>query len=44
MVFLLLDGKRTLQDVARLVHRSEVDVARILVRLLKQHCIEYRRA
>src|SRR5438105_4533749 len=37
IVFLLLDGKRTLRDVARLIHRSELDVARILVRLWKLH-------
>ena len=41
VVFLLLDGRRTLRDVARLVHRSELDVARILVSLLKQGYIEY---
>jgi hypothetical protein len=40
IVFLLLDGKRTLSDVARLIHRSELDVARILVRLWKLHFIE----
>ena len=41
IIFLLLDGRRTLQDVARLVHRDELDVARILVRLYKQGYIEY---
>ncbi len=40
IVFLLLDGKRTLRDVARLIHRSELDVARIVVRLWKWHFIE----
>ncbi len=40
IVFLLLDGKRTLRDVARLIHRSELDVARIVVRLWKLHFIE----
>lgn len=40
IVFLLLDGKRTLRDVARLIHRSELDVARIVVRLWKFHFIE----
>ncbi len=39
IVFLLLDGQRTLRDVARLIHRSELDVARILVRLWKLHFI-----
>jgi hypothetical protein len=44
IVLLLLNGKRTLRDVAMLVHHSEVDVARTLVRLLKHkyiECIEY---
>ena len=41
VVFMLLDGKRTLRDVARLVHRSERDVARTLVRLLQRGYIEY---
>ena len=41
VVLLLLNGKRTLRDVAMLVHHSEVDVARTLVRLLKQGYIEY---
>jgi len=42
VVFLLLNGKRTLRYVAQLVHRSELDVARILVRLLKQGYIEHK--
>lgn len=41
IVLLLLNGKRSLRDVAILVHHSEVDVARTLVRLLKQGYIEY---
>ncbi|HLJ33381.1 MAG TPA: DUF4388 domain-containing protein [Ktedonobacteraceae bacterium] len=41
VVLLLLNGKRSLRDVAILVHHSEVDVARTLVRLLKQGYIEY---
>ena len=41
VVLLLLNGKRTLRDVALLIHHSEVDVARTLVRLLKQRYIEY---
>ncbi len=41
VVLLLLNGKRTLRDVAILVHQSEVDVARTVVRLLKQGCIEH---
>ena len=44
VVFLLLNGKRTLRHVAQLVHRSELDVARILVRLLKQGYIEHKSA
>lgn len=41
VVLLLLNGKRTLHDVVMLVHHSEVDVARTLVRLLKLGYIEY---
>lgn len=41
IVLMLLDGKRTIRDVARLVHRSELDVARTLVWLLKSGYIEY---
>ena len=41
IIFLLLDGRRTLQDVARLVHRDELDIAHILVRLYKQGYTEY---
>lgn len=41
IVLLLLDGKRTLQDVARLVHRSELDIAQALARMLKRGYIEY---
>lgn len=41
VVLLLLNGKRTLRDVAGLIHYNEVDVARTLVRLLKQRYIEY---
>lgn len=41
VVFLLLDGKRTLDTIQRMVHRSELDIAHSLVRLLKQGYIEY---
>jgi Domain of unknown function (DUF4388) len=41
VVFLLLDGRRTLRDVARLVHRSEWDIAHNIAHLLKQGYIEY---
>lgn len=40
VVFMLLDGKRTVHDIAHLVHRSEPDVARTLARLLKRGYIE----
>lgn len=39
-VLLLLDGKRTLADLARLTRRSELDVAHTLVRLLQWGYIE----
>lgn len=41
IVLLLLDGKRTLQDVARLTQRNELEVAYILTRLLKRGFIEF---
>ena len=41
VVVLLLDGRRTLQDVSGLIHRSEVEVARTVVRLLQNRYIEY---
>jgi len=41
IVLLLLNGRRTLREVAQLIHRSELDVARALLRLLKQDYIEY---
>lgn len=34
IVLILLDGKRTLQNVSWLTHRSETEMAHILVRLL----------
>lgn len=40
-VLLLLDGRRTVYDVARLLHRREVEVAQVLVHLLKSGYIEY---
>jgi hypothetical protein len=39
-VFMLLDGRRTVRDVAHLVHRNELDVARTLVRFLSRGYIE----
>jgi hypothetical protein len=40
-ILLLLDGRRTLGDVARLTRRSELEVAQTLVRLLKRGYIEF---
>lgn len=39
-VFLLVDGKRTVADLARLTQRSELDIASILVRFLQWGYIE----
>ena len=41
VVFLLLDGKRTIQDIALLIHRTEPDVTGTLVNLLKSGYIVY---
>jgi hypothetical protein len=35
VVFLLLDGRRSISDIAHLIHRNELDIARTIVRLLK---------
>lgn len=43
IIFMLLDGKRTVRDLAQLIHRSELAVARILARLLKNGYIECAR-
>ncbi|HVB72415.1 MAG TPA: hypothetical protein VNE38_02570 [Ktedonobacteraceae bacterium] len=43
LVFMLLDGRRTVIEVARLLHLTEVHVARIQVYLLKCGYIEYVR-
>lgn len=40
VIFMLLDGKRTIRQVAQLIHRSEPDVARTLACLLKNGYIE----
>ncbi len=40
VVFLLLDSRRSIQDIARLVNRNELDIARTIVRLLKCGYIE----
>ncbi len=41
IVFLLLDGRRTLATIKHLTNRSNTEVVQILVRLLKQGYIEY---
>lgn len=41
IVFMLLDGRRSVREVARLTHQTEVNVAHILVHLLKNGYIEY---
>ena len=43
IIFMLLDGKRSVRDLARLIHRSEVTVARVLAGLLKNGYIECAR-
>ena len=40
IVFMLLDGRRSLQDVAQLVHRSELSIAHTLARFLRSGYIE----
>lgn len=40
-ILLLMDGKRTLQDVTRLTRRHELEVAWILVHLLERGYIEF---
>ncbi len=40
VVFMLLDGKRTVHHIAQLIHRSELDVARTVARLLKGGYVE----
>lgn len=41
IVLILLDGQRTISDVMRLLHRTEVEVAQVLVRLLKSEHIDF---
>jgi len=41
VVLILLDGQRTIQDVMRLLHRTEGEVALVLVHLLKSGHIDY---
>jgi hypothetical protein len=40
VVFMLLDGKRTVRQIAQLVHRSELDVAHTVARLIKRGYVE----
>jgi hypothetical protein len=44
LVFMLLDGRRTVIEVAHLLHLSEVQVAHMLVYLIKCGYIEYLRS
>ena len=41
IVLILLDGQRTIDDVMRLLHRTEAEVAQVLVRLLKSGHIDF---
>ncbi|HLZ61166.1 MAG TPA: hypothetical protein VKR06_29805 [Ktedonosporobacter sp.] len=41
IVLILLDGNRNIRDVAKLASRSELEVAHILVRLLKCGYVEF---
>lgn len=41
VVLLLLDGRRTIHDIARLIHRTEPEVIRSLMYLLQHGYAEY---
>ena len=41
IVLILLDGRRTIEDVVRLTHRNEIDIARVLVRFLQWGYVEF---
>lgn len=41
IVLILLDGRRTIEDIARLTHRNEIEIARTLVRFLRWGYIEF---
>ena len=43
LVYMLLDGRRSITEVSRLLHLSDVQVARAIVYLLKYGYIEYVR-
>ncbi len=41
IVLILLDGRRTVDDVTSLLHRNEAEITQVLVRLLKSGHIDY---
>jgi hypothetical protein len=41
IVYVLLDGYRSVENIARLTHRSESEVEQILVDLTHRGCVEY---
>lgn len=43
IIFILLDGRRTIQDIARLTHQPEYDVEQTLVRLTRVGFTQYIR-
>lgn len=43
VVFALLDGRRTIRDVTRLTHQTEISVARIVAHLFQHGYVEYIR-
>lgn len=41
LVFVLLDGRRTVQHIAYLLHQTEEEVGQIVLKLMKMNLIEY---
>lgn len=41
VVLLLLDGRRTIQDIARLIHRTDQEITKSLMYLLQHGYVEY---
>jgi predicted transcriptional regulator len=41
LVSILLDGRRTIQDIAHLIHRSEAEVEHVLVDLTQRGYTTY---
>lgn len=41
IVLILLDGRRSIRDVAQLIHRSELEIAQTLVHLLRSGSIDF---